>query len=398
MNIIWNLKLKKYTLIQKLSLYILSLYVLVACLANVLANDKPIYCNCNGVMRWPALREYLEQINILSTTHSFDYANCSHKLNSIIPYSANSLDPTSNGFAPPFYRSSPDNAYHILGTDALGKDVLAGLIHGTRYAFYIGILSTILAFIPGILLGMIMGYFQNYKIRWNLCQILSLVIWIFVGLYEMYITPHIFPDYSFLVQLTCIGVWFFLAYFLIKIFSKFGKKYKMPIDNILMRCIDVFESFPKLLLLMSLIVIYTRPSTLLLIFLIAILRWPLFAQIARAETLKECQSNYIISSENLGVSVYLILTKHIWPNIKGSLWVTALFSFSSAILLEATLSFIGIGLRLEQVSWGSLLNEGRQYLPGWWLSVFPGLAIFTLLLTINWLFEENSLSGNPTNK
>jgi peptide/nickel transport system permease protein len=107
---------------------------------------------------------------------------------------------------------------------------------------------------------------------------------------------------------------------------------------------------------------------------------------SRSETLKESVSNYVIAAENINIPWYRILIRHIWPNIKSTLLVTAIFTFSASILLEASLSFIGLGMRLEEVTWGSLMNEGRNYLPGWWLSLFPGLAIFSLLFALNWLF------------
>ena len=68
---------------------------------------------------------------------------------------------------------------------------------------------------------------------------------------------------------------------------------------------------------------------------------------------------------------------------------------STAILLEASLSFIGLGLKLERVTWGSILNEGRQYLPGWWLSIFPGMAIFLLLISLHWILAEKDQSDGP---
>lgn len=141
---------------------------------------------------------------------------------------------------------------------------------------------------------------------------------------------------------------------------------------------------------MGLMVVMTRPSVFMLSVMVAIIRWTLFVQVARAETLKERVANYVISAENINLPWWKILIKHIWPNIKSSLLVTAIFSFSAAILVEASLSFIGLGLRIEVVTWGSLLNAGRQYMPGWWLSLFPGLAIFSLLLSLNWLFIDRS--------
>jgi peptide/nickel transport system permease protein len=379
------------TVLQKICLLIIALYLIVSFTADFIANDKPLYCICKGETVFPIAKSYLEIIGLSAPTGAFDYKDCNSKLMPWIPFHANTLDPFSNGYAAPLATSS--TGIHILGTDALGKDVLAGLIHGTRYAFIIGLASTLFSLIPGVFIGMMMGFWQNHKLSMNYLQAFVFFLLTVLFLFELNTFYTAFNGLTFIfILVLLLFIFCLLSYTTWRMLNFNVKKFVFPLDNILMRCIEIFESFPKLLILMTLIVLTERPGIFSLILLIAVIRWPLFAQISRAETLRVSKLNFTLSAENIGVHWFSILGRHIWPNIKETLLVTALFSFSAAILLEASLSFIGLGLKLDQVSWGSLLNEGRQYFPGWWLSLFPGLAIFLLVLALNWLFDNKSKS------
>jgi len=380
----------------QISFLIVLISIIIAMLADVLANDKPLLCNCSGTWRWPAFRQYAENLNLLDPTHAFDYVSCTHRFMPPIPYAASSIDPSASGYLSPQIAWSASSNKHWLGTDALGRDILAGLIHGTRYAWVIGLLSTMLAAIPGIFIGMAIGYWKNNRLKLSILQIILFILLSFVLMYEGFVLSVITTGP--LKWALILGL-FLLTYILGRLISRktndISKKYAIPVDGIAMRFIDYFESFPRLFLLMALLVFLARPSMGLMILLIAIIRWPLFAQVARSETLRESTLNYVLSSENIGIPWYKILTRHIWPNIKSALFITALFSMSTAILLEASLSFIGLGLKLERVTWGSILNEGRQYLPGWWLSIFPGMAIFLLLISLHWILAEKDQSDGP---
>lgn len=382
---------KSFTFLQKICFLVIGLYLIVALAADFIANDKPLYCICNGKAVYPIGKSYLELIGIADHTGAFDYKDCTSKIMTLIPFHANTLDPSSNGYSAPLTGSS--TGIHYLGTDALGKDVLAGLIHGTRYAFIIGIVSTLFSMIPGIGIGMMMGFWQNHKLSLNYLQAIVIFLATLLFLFELYTLSTVFHGLQWILMSCMLCILFVLVIFGTgRILKVNGKKIILPIDSILMRGIEIFESFPKLLILMTLTILIERPGIFSLVIMMAIIRWPLFAQISRAETLRVSKLNFTLSAENIGVHWFVILYRHIWPNMKETLWVTALFSFSASILLEASLSFIGLGLKLERVSWGSLLNEGRQYFPGWWLSFFPGMAIFVLILTLNWLFDDKSKS------
>ena len=115
--------------------------------------------------------------------------------------------------------------------------------------------------------------------------------------------------------------------------------------------------------------------------------WTEFARFARAETLAIKEENYILSAKAMGYSDLRIMFKHILPNIAPTLIIVACFSAAGTVLLESTLSFLGIGLAAEDVSWGKILAEGRN-LKSWWLVVFPGGAIFFLILSLNVLSDR----------
>lgn len=380
------IEIKKYytslSRIQKACLILVCFYFILALLSNIIANDKPLTCTCNGERKFPAFGDYLEQLGLKPATSAFDYKDCSDKIIPVIPFHAGTLDPGSNGYSRPSYLSG-----HFLGTDALGKDVLAGIIHGSKYVFIIGIFSVLFSFLPGVVLGMFMGYWQDYKLKINWLVFLLVVCLFFLLMYEWTVLFNSFRRYVILSFLLLVCFVFF-SYVLITKYGKQGKLITIPIDSIGMRVIEVFESFPKILILIALTLVISRSTIWHLVFMIAFIRWPVFAQISRAETLRVSQLPYILSAQNIELPWYTILYKHILPNIKSSLLITCLFSFSAAILLEASLSFLGLGLHLNQVSWGSILNEGRQYFPGWWLSLFPGLSIFILIVSLNWLMDK----------
>ena len=164
--------------------------------------------------------------------------------------------------------------------------------------------------------------------------------------------------------------------------SDYFKKHNVPIDMLLLKVIEIRKSFPGIFILLALVSLFAVPSIWNIVFIIALLGWTEFARFARAETLSVKEENYILSVKVLGFSDVRILVGHILPNILPTLIVMVCFSIGSAVLLESTLSFLGIGLPVEEVTWGKMMAEGRN-MNAWWLVVFPGLAIFILILSLN---------------
>ena len=118
-----------------------------------------------------------------------------------------------------------------------------------------------------------------------------------------------------------------------------------------------------------------------MIIIISIIGWPKFARLVRAEILQIKNLEYIESAKSIGLSDFQIILKHALPNAITSVISITAFAISGAILLESTLSFLGLGIPLDQVSWGSMLADARVNFSSWWLALFPGLAIFFVLVS-----------------
>jgi peptide/nickel transport system permease protein len=141
--------------------------------------------------------------------------------------------------------------------------------------------------------------------------------------------------------------------------------------------------FPFILLAMSLVVVL-GPSLKNLVIALGVTSWPVFARVARVETLKYKSQEFILAAHSLGYSSLRIIVRHILPNLATSLIVVGTVEVARAIIRESILSFLGLGVQPPTPSWGVMLSEGRGYmLIQWWLATFPGLAIFVSALGMN---------------
>ena len=152
------------------------------------------------------------------------------------------------------------------------------------------------------------------------------------------------------------------------------------VDGLMMRAVDIMLAFP--LILVALVISgVLGPSLGNLILAIAIASFPSFARIARGETLSIARREYIESAHALGVRLPQMLFRHILPNIFGPILVAASLAMGTAILVEASLSFLGLGLSPPAPAWGLMINDGLQVIrSAWWVSLFPGLAITITVL------------------
>ncbi|MBI3954027.1 MAG: ABC transporter permease [Chloroflexi bacterium] len=154
-------------------------------------------------------------------------------------------------------------------------------------------------------------------------------------------------------------------------------------DIFIMRLVDAALSMPGILLAMVLAGVFGA-SFLNLVIIIAMVSWPGYARISRGETLSVRERDFVGLARVAGCSTPHILVRHILPNIINSIVVLATLMVGSVILLEAALSFLGIGIRPPTPTWGGMLNEARGYITkAWWLAVFPGAAIAVTVLSIN---------------
>lgn len=159
-------------------------------------------------------------------------------------------------------------------------------------------------------------------------------------------------------------------------------------DNVLMRLVDIQLAFPFILLAIA-IIGGLGTSVRNVILVIGLASWVPYARVVRGESLAIREKAYIESARSIGASSGRIMWRHVLPNVAPSMIVIATFGLANAIIMEAGLSFLGMGVPLEIPSWGGMLADGRQFVDtSWWLAVFPGLAIFFAVLATNLLGDQ----------
>lgn len=169
----------------------------------------------------------------------------------------------------------------------------------------------------------------------------------------------------------------------------------IPFDRLFLAVIGWFKSLPGLVVVMAVLPLFKNNGIWSLALLIGLFRWPLIGQYVRAEVLRIRHLPFMESVRLLGLSDGKILIKHALPNVWPPVIVNAAFGVGAAVAVESALSFLGLGLGLDQVTWGTMMNVGRNYFPAWWLTFFPGLALFMVVYVCNvlgdrWLARYNS--------
>jgi peptide/nickel transport system permease protein len=222
-------------------------------------------------------------------------------------------DPT---FATPLDRLKPPSSEHLLGTDALGRDVYSRLLYGARISLLIGIGVTLAAGVIGSILGLLSGYLDR-------------------------------------------------------------------LDSPIMRTMDGLMAFPSILLAIA-IMASLGPSTVNVFIALTVVYTPTIARLVRSTTLVIRQQTYIESARSIGLRDSEIMGRYIFPNGLSPLIVQCTFVVALAIISESSLSFLGAGVPPNQPTWGNMLRDGQSLLQqAWWLSVFPGTALFLLVLALN---------------
>ena len=228
----------------------------------------------------------------------------------------------------------------LLGTDPQGRDVLSAILYGTRISLVIGLASVVLSMTIGITTGLVAGFFGG------------------------------------------------------------------RIDNLLMRIGDTVLSIPTLLMAILVSAIFREllPPPLrepfaafILVLAIALTGWVQYARTVRASTMVERRKEYVLAARIIGVKPWRIMRRHILPNTLTPVMVAATLNLGLAILSEATLSFLGVGMPITQPSLGTLIRIGNQYLfsGSWWLVVFPSLQLGLIVLAVNLLGDWLRDALNP---
>lgn len=388
--------------LAKWSLRVLIVIFLIAMFSDFIANEKPLYCKIEGKTYFPILKQYVVDLGLSKwETKFYQTPWQEHEYEKVImppiPYSHFTLDNKNVHFISPFGNQDvPSNRFwHWLGTDQFGRDVLAGMIRGARVAMLIGVLSMLIATLIGLFLGSLAGFFGDTRFR-----ISRVRLWLnLIGLVLGYFYAFSARSYTFSVANengnfgieTLKGILIFfvivcLCNFLSKALERisfFAKKITLPLDLIIMRLIEIVNAIPALFLLLATVTILEKPSIVSVMVIIGFLRWTSIARFIRAELLRVRSLEFIEAAEAMGFSDWRIIIRHAIPNAIAPVLITIAFGVASAILIEAFLSFLGIGLDNDEITWGLLLSFARESTTSWWLAIFPGLAIFVTVTLFN---------------
>lgn len=230
---------------------------------------------------------------------------------------------------PPVWVESGDPRF-LLGTDDQGRDMLSTIIYGARLSLFVGFASVLLAATIGISLGLISGYMGGM------------------------------------------------------------------VDSIIMRVADVQLTFPAILIALlidgvahAVLGVASKEDSAfyVLVLSIGLSFWVQYARTVRGSTMVEKNKEYVQAARIIGVPPAMIMIKHVLPNVTGPVLVIATINLALAIILEATLSFLGVGIPITQPSLGTLIRVGQDFLFSgeWWITIFPGIALAALALAVNLL-------------
>ena len=371
--------------------------LLVALLADFLANDRPLVARLDGELRFPVAHAYGEALGLTEpyapTVRNWYRAAPDWALWPPVPYAAGATDLRNAGYRGPFSRQdTAPRARHYLGTDRLGRDVLAGLIVGTRVAVFVGLGSVLLALLLGVPLGGTAGFFGNRGLRGSRARWWGWGVGLPLGLAYGLVSLVPFFGYGGAARWGIVLAAGVAAgaglHALLRLFPPLRRSAALPVDTLVLQGIELFVSVPGLVLLIALVTLIDRPSLWTVVAIIGVLRWPAVARFLRAELLRVRSLPYIDAARVAGVGPWRTLFRHALPNAWGPLLVLSSFGLGSAILLEAALSFLGVGIPADQVTWGSLLRQSREQPGAWWLAVFPGLLLTLTVLAANVLGER----------
>ena len=254
------------------------------------------------------------------------------------PFDMAGLD-LNNAFLPPAWSESGRAAF-LLGTDNQGRDILSTIMHGARVSLVVGLASVLLAMLLGVSLGLVSGYFGG------------------------------------------------------------------RIDAFIMRVADIQLSFPPILIALLIdgvarIALSTEAhdatAVAVLVASIALSKWVDYARTVRGSTLVEKGKEYVQAARVIGRRPLAILLAHVLPNVMGPVLVIATINIGIAIITEATLSFLGVGVPATTPSLGTLIRVGNEFLFSgeWWITVFPGAALVVLVLSVNLLGDWLRDALNP---
>jgi peptide/nickel transport system permease protein len=225
----------------------------------------------------------------------------------------------------------PPSAQYLMGTDDLGRSVLAGVLYGIRISLTVGFFAAVVATFLGILIGAVSGFYGG------------------------------------------------------------------RLDTFIMRVAEFFQVVPSFILA-AVIVAMSGPGLPQIVLIVGLLSWPQVARVMRGEVMRVKQLEFVDAVRCMGIAEHKVLFGEVIPNAVSPVLAVGTLIVGQAILLEAALSFLGL-TSAELVSWGRMLNSGQRMLfNAWWLSFFPGIAIFLTVLAFNVFGDAVGAVFNPRNR
>jgi len=391
------------------SLRVLYTLIFIALFGNLFVNEKPLYCKIEGETSYPIFRQYLVDLGLAKWDAKFISNNWSDHdyeevVYTLIPYSPKTLD-LNNTNKSPFEKQKVASTrfHHWLGTDQLGRDTAAGLIRGTQVALIVGIVSMGVACLIGLFLGGLAGFFGDDQLKASIPQLILNSIGFFLGLFYGFsarsytITEGNFFWGIFIGLLIFLGV-FLLFNLLARLIDRYfpaKRKIALPIDLLVMRLIEIMNSIPGLVFILAILAVLKEDSIVNIMIIIGLIGWTGVARFVRSELLRVRNLDYIEAARALGLGNVRLLLRHALPNALTPVLITIAFGIAGAILTEAFLSFLGIGMPAEEITWGKMLESARGNITAWWLALFPGFAIFLTVTIFNLLGEGLTEALNP---
>jgi peptide/nickel transport system permease protein len=381
------------------AVYVVSFLALIAIFADFLANEKPIVCKYEGKISTPVLKGYAVNAGLTQWPKHFQNADWKSieydfAIWPLIPYLPTNLDFMNDKFVGPFEPQTVKSPKwrHRLGTDQLGRDVMSGMIHGTRIAFLVGIVSMTIATLIGIFLGSLAGFFGDHELKMSRASLFMGLLAFPIALFYAFISRQY--ELAGLVNiLISLGIFFGIMIVaiglgkLFKIIPILAKKVAIPMDILITRLIEIVVSVPALVLILAITAVVKKPSIVVVMVIIGLISWTGIARFTRAELMRQKRLEYIEASRALGFSRIRSLVKHALPNSLSPVFIAVAFGVAASILVEAFLSFLGVGVPIETVTWGQLLSASRKASDAWWLAIFPGFAIFITVTMFNLIGE-----------
>ncbi|MBI4977984.1 MAG: ABC transporter permease [Spirochaetes bacterium] len=308
----WQVVWQRYrkSRIGMISLVMIAFFVVVAVFAPIIANDKPLIM-IDTKLRLPAFFHDKE----LVTVRDYRAYVLEKKAFAVFPLVSRSPYTTDL-----YQRFSPPSWDHPMGTDELGRDILARMIHGATVSLTVGIVATLITLVLGVLFGAFAGYYGGIA------------------------------------------------------------------DMLISRLIEVVICFPSFFIILA-VISALKPNILNVMVVIGLFGWTGIARLVRAEFLRVKNSEYVEAARVVGAGHASVIFRHILPNVLTPVLISVSFTIASSILIESSLSFLGMGVQPPTASWGQVMEKALSDLTNWWLFIFPGGAIFYTLLGYNLMGE-----------